>query len=95
MVVYESDIEARLVTGVENLGGECIKHGQDGWPDRIVVLPGGEVVWVELKRPDGRVADIQKWRAARLRKLGQWVATPHSKDDVDDLLQGMRSCVPQ
>lgn len=90
-MIYESDIEQKLVTGIEALGGVCIKHGQDGWPDRIVVLPGGQLVWVELKRPDGRVADLQKWRAAKLRKLGQRVETPFSKEDVEALLKALRA----
>lgn len=85
-MVFESDIERKLVEGVEDLGGQCLKMGQDGWPDRVVVLPAGRVVWVELKRPDGRVATLQKWRAAALRKLGHRVETPWSKEDVQKLL---------
>lgn len=89
-MVFESDIEQKLVTGIEALGGLCIKHGQDGWPDRIVVIPGGQLIWVELKRPDGRVADLQQWRAAKLRKLGQRVETPFSKEDVNRLLESWK-----
>lgn len=89
-MVYESDIEQALVTGTEALGGMCIKHGQDGWPDRIVVLPGGRLVWVEIKREDGRVADLQKWRVARLRKLGQRVEVPFTKEDVVRLLESWK-----
>ena len=87
-MIYESDIERKLVTGVEKLGGVCLKHGQDGWPDRVVLLPGGLTIWVETKRPDGRVADLQKWRAAKLRKLGHRVEIPWNPADVDKLLRG-------
>lgn len=85
-MVFESDIEQKLVSGVEKLGGQCLKMGQDGWPDRVVVLPEGRVVWVELKRPDGRVDTLQKWRRAVLRKLGHRVEIPWSKEDVQKLL---------
>ena len=85
-MVFESDIERLLVDGVERIGGACIKLGQDGWPDRLVVLSDGRVVWVELKRPDGQVDPLQKWRAARLRKLGHRVEIPWSKADVVRLL---------
>lgn len=85
-MIFESDIEALLVRGVEKLGGLCPKFGMDGWPDRVVILPGGQLVWVEMKRPDGRVADLQKWRAATLRKLGQRVEIPASKEAVQQLL---------
>lgn len=89
-MIYESDIESCLVTGVEKLGGHCLKHGQDGWPDRIVLLPGGHTIWVETKRPDGRVADLQKWRAAKLRKLGHRVEIPMTKEEVNKLLRDWR-----
>ena len=42
-MILESDIEQRLVHGIEELGGLCIKVGQDGWPDRLCILPGGRV----------------------------------------------------
>ena len=86
-MIYESDIEQNLVLGVEKLGGVCLKHGQDGWPDRVVMLPGGHTIWVETKRPDGRVAHLQKWRAAKLRKIGHRVETSWDKGDVDKLLR--------
>ena len=34
-----------------------------GWPDRIVPLENGEVLWVELKRPGGKVSALQIGRA--------------------------------
>ena len=48
----ESEIEARLVRGVKALGGVAYKFvspGNVGVPDRVVVLPGGRVIFVELK----------------------------------------------
>ena len=89
-MIYESDIEARLVKGIEELGGVCLKLGQDGWPDRIAALPNGVTVWVELKRPDGRIADLQKWRRAQLRRIGHRVETPRSKEDVKQLLDSIK-----
>lgn len=92
-MIYESDIERSLVEGIENLGGQCLKLGQDGWPDRIAVLPNGVTVWVELKRPDGRVAGLQKWRRAQLQRKGHRVETPKSKEDVDQLLEDLWTAV--
>ena len=87
-MVFESDIESSLVNGIEKRGGLCLKFGMDGWPDRIVVLPD-RVIWVELKRPDGRVAELQKWRSVQLRRLGQRVVIPKSKEDVQQLLDSL------
>lgn len=55
----ESDIERRLVQGVKKLGGRAYKFvspGNVGVPDRLVVLPGGVVLFVEVKAPDGRLS---------------------------------------
>ena len=55
----ESDIERRLVQGVKKLGGRAYKFvspGNVGVPDRLVVLPGGIVLFVEVKAPDGRLS---------------------------------------
>ena len=50
----ESAIEGRLRDRVKLLGGRCLKFvspGQNGVPDRIILLPGGRVVFAELKAP--------------------------------------------
>ena len=39
------------------------------------------------KRPDGKHDPLQRWRAATLRRLGQRVEIPWSKDDVERLLR--------
>lgn len=79
----ERDVERRLAHEVGRLGGLCVKAGQDGWPDRIVMLPGGRLWWVELKRPHGKLADLQLYRAVELAKVGQKVVCLWSVDEVD------------
>ena len=88
-MIFESDIESGLVTGIEKRGGLCLKFGQDGWPDRLALLPQGRVIWVETKRPEGRVAALQKWRVAQLRKLGFRVEIPKSADEVTRILESL------
>lgn len=89
-MVLERDVEARLGKAVREAGGQCVKFVPDamaGMPDRIVMMPGGVLVWVELKRPDGGVLSTrQKYRHAQLRRLGQRVAVCWSAADVDRLL---------
>lgn len=63
----EKDIERRLRQKVEACGGKCLKWVCPGWsgvPDRIVLLPGGRIHFVETKRPKGgKVSALQrKWR---------------------------------
>lgn len=82
----ERDVERRLATLVEQAGGICLKHGQDGWPDRIVILPDGKLIWVELKRSRGTLAALQKYRAKQLDDLGQRVVSLWSVSDVNEFI---------
>ena len=72
----ESEIERVLVEEVKRLGGRAYKWtspGNDGVPDRIVILPDTRVIFVELKTDTGRLSPLQKIQLDRLKKLGQWV----------------------
>ena len=85
MSVLEKEIEADLVALVNKHGGKCLKWVCPGWagvPDRIVLLPGGRIVFVELKRPKGgRVMRRQEWWRDELWSMGfEWW---HVKDDAD------------
>lgn len=69
----ESTIESRLVRMVRERGGLCYKFvspGNPGVPDRIVITPDGRTVYVELKTEIGRLANIQQWQIAEMRKRG-------------------------
>lgn len=74
MTQLEKDIERKLRTNIETLGGLCLKWVCPGWsgvPDRIILLPGGRIYFVETKRPKGGVVSAlqKKWREW-LTKLG-------------------------
>ena len=61
-----------------------------GFPDRIVLLPRGVLVWVETKRPQGGVlSPIQKVQHVLLRRLGQRVEVVWTKDQADDLIDSL------
>lgn len=76
MTKLEKDIEQKLGKMVKRYGGHCLKWVCPGWsgvPDRIVLLPGGRVLFVETKRPKGgRLSKMQKWWRDRLTALGFW-----------------------
>lgn len=85
MTKLEKDIERKLRTQVEALGGRCLKWVCPGWsgvPDRIVLLPGGRIYFVETKRPKGgELAKLQEKWGEWLNKLGfhYWVVW----DEID------------
>lgn len=67
MTTLEKDIEKKLRLAVENHGGRCLKWVCPGWsgvPDRLVLLPGARIYFIETKRPKGgKLSALQKkWR---------------------------------
>lgn len=65
----EKYIEQQLVKHIKALGGMCPKMGMDGMPDRLVLLPEGEIHFVELKAPGKKPRALQELRLKQLRKL--------------------------
>ena len=89
----ESEIEARLVRGIREVGGLCYKFvspGNPGVPDRLAVLPEGQIIFVELKTEVGRLANIQKWQIAEMRKREADVRVLKGLDAVQDFLVQMK-----
>lgn len=69
----ESVIEKALVERVKALGGMCEKFtspSRRGVPDRLVTLPGGRIVFVELKAPGKALSVLQERDHSRRRALG-------------------------
>ena len=69
--------EAEIVRFVEDeLGGECLKlklDGRTGFPDRTILLPGCSPIFVEFKKPGGKLRAAQvKWKE-RLEELNGYV----------------------
>lgn len=85
----EYAIERYLCNRVKALGGIALKMNStsgSGWPDRVVLLPSGIVLWVELKSLGERPRKLQESAHRRLMALGQTVCTADSREKVDKLL---------
>lgn len=92
--MMEREIEKKLVDGVRKLGGRAYKFvspGNDGVPDRIVVLPDTAPMFVELKTESGKLSSLQKVQITRLEKLGQNVRVLYGLEDVKRFLEEMRN----
>lgn len=90
----ERDIEKKLLNAVRNMGGEAFKWvspGNDGVPDRIVMLPGGRLIFVELKADRGRLSSVQKIQIRRIQKLGQDVEVVQGMDGLEEFLERIRN----
>lgn len=81
--VRESTIERHLVAKVKAAGGTAYKFmspGRKAVPDRLVLLPGGRVVFVECKAPGELPRADQVREHNRLRGLGFKVVMLDSKN---------------
>lgn len=89
----EADIERKFVDGVRKLGGKAYKFvspGNTGVPDRLVILPGGCVWFIELKTDKGRLSDAQKAQLRQLGRLGCNTAVLYGMDGVKGFLDSLK-----
>lgn len=94
--MLEKVIEQYLVQEVKKRGGMCEKFtspGRRSVPDRIITMPGGEIVFVEVKSTVGKVTEAQALDHSKRRSMGCSVCVVNSKEDVDALLNSMRYSV--
>ena len=95
--MLERDIEKRLIRPVRELGGLCLKFvtpGFTGVPDRIILLPGAHILFVETKKPGKKERPRQELVQGILRRLGFTVySTVDSAAKVEDIADDCRRLV--
>lgn len=82
----ESAIERHLVSVVRKLGGEALKFTSPGRRhvnDRLVLLPGGRVFFVELKQPGAKPRAGQVRFHGRLAALKCNTVVLDTKEKID------------
>ena len=88
--MLEKTVEQNLVRYVQGMGGLCLKFvspGMSGVPDRIILLPGGRLVFVELKAPGRKPRPLQLHCHALLRALGFRVFVLDRPEKIPVLLE--------
>lgn len=89
-MILEKTIEAYLRNQVKKRGGIAFKfvsQGYNGVPDRLIVMPGGSMYFVEVKNERGRLSPLQLQCHKMLEALGVHVFVVWSKEDVDALME--------
>ena len=90
--MLESKIEKKLVSLVRKSGGECFKFvspGNAGVPDRIVMLPHGEIHFIELKAPGEKPRALQMAVHDRFKRLGFPVTVIDSVKGVEAFVRAL------
>lgn len=90
----EKQTEQKLVSAVKKLGGIAPKFmspGLDGMPDRIVLLPGGHMAFVEVKAMGCKPRPLQLARHGMLRRLGFRVYVVDSLEQIGGILDEIQS----
>jgi len=85
----EKIIEEKLTKAVKQNGGVCWKFtspGTDGVPDRIVLMPGGKIAFVEVKAPGKKLRALQIRRKRQLERVGFSVYCLDSLEQICPIL---------
>ena len=85
--MLEKDIEKLFRDEIKKAGGKAYKFtspGNDGVPDRIVMLPDGRIVFVELKTDTGKLSKLQELQCRQIAELRQTVRVLHGLAEVRD-----------
>ena len=85
----EKQIEQKLVRAVRSRDGICpklVSPGMDGMPDRLVLLPGARIGFVEVKAPGQKPRKLQLLRHKVLRGLGFTVCVLDDPEQIPGIL---------
>ena len=83
MTLLERDVEAWLVAETKRRGGIAYKFTRPqrrSVPDRLILMPGGEAFFVELKAPGKKPTEAQVREHERIRALGFRVYVSDAKE---------------
>lgn len=90
--MLEKEIEQKLVKAVEHAGGKAWKFtspGTDGVPDRILLLPSGQIAFAELKAPGRKLRPLQERRKVQLESLGFTVFVIDRTEQIPAVITAM------
>lgn len=90
----EKTIEQKFREAVKAVGGVAVKFtspGWDGMPDRLALLPGGRMAFVEVKSPGKKPRPLQETRHRQLRRLGFRVYVLDDEGQIGGIIDEIQS----
>ena len=92
--MLEKQIERKLTEEVKKLNGMCLKQTSlAGIPDRLVLMPGGKMAFVELKAPGEMPRKLQQVRIKQLRKMGFMCFVVDGLEMISNVLDSIKGGV--
>ena len=70
----EQQIQAKRIKELEEQGYyviKLIKTNKNGIPDLIAIPPNSNVIFSEVKRPEGKLSKLQEYRLKELKDYGR------------------------
>lgn len=88
----ENVLEKKICQCIKKRGGKAFKWlcpSTAGVPDRIAIFPQGNIIFIEVKRPDGtgRLSKRQQFMREKLEALGCMVWVVDSLDWLERSLE--------
>lgn len=92
--MLEKEVEKFLIREVKKIGGisfKFISPGNAGVPDRIVILPSGKVIFVELKTDKGKLTKLQEVQIKKISDLGADARVLRGIERVEEFINEIQS----
>ena len=92
--MLEKEVERKLCKRVKDRGGIAFKFvspGHAGVPDRLVLLPGTHIGFVEVKAPDKQPTKLQAAYHQKIKKLGFRVYVLDNPDRIGGILDDIQT----
>ncbi len=90
--MLESSLQTKIKTFCKQhaiLFAKVIQVGRKGWPDVLLILKNGVVLFLELKKsPDDKATPIQKKRIKQLKKQK---ANVYVIDTIEEVIKTIQS----
>lgn len=90
----EKLIEKKLREGVKSLGGIALKLYSAyhiGLPDRLVLMPGGQAYFAEIKTTGKKPTKLQEKTITELRALGFKAEVLDSQESLDKFMEDLKN----
>lgn len=86
----EASIEQSMRIRLQKMGClvyKFVSPGNNGVPDRIVITPGGDVIFVELKTSRGNLRPDQRVQIRRLSEHHARTVVIHGPEEADNFIR--------